>query len=204
MGRARVLSEEVIGTGNWISLKRLQYEDPDGKTRPYEMAQRTTRKGEVDGVGIVTIIGYGGEREEEIVLVTQFRPACGKEMVEVPAGLCDAGETTEEAALRELKEETGYVGAVTHVSPICFCDPGLSDTNMRFVFVSVDGTAPENMEPQPAQEEGEFIQIYTIPVSKLQTRLNNFDRNGIGVDARLLGLAMMLPMQGADVPRARL
>jgi 8-oxo-dGTP pyrophosphatase MutT (NUDIX family) len=29
--------------------------------------------------------------------------------VELPAGLVDPGETPQEAALRELKEETGYV-----------------------------------------------------------------------------------------------
>ena len=32
--------------------------------------------------------------------------------IELPAGLSDQGETPEECALRELKEETGYVGAI--------------------------------------------------------------------------------------------
>lgn len=39
-------------------------------------------------------------------------------MIEVPAGLIDEGETAEEAAVRELKEETGYVGKVTETSPV--------------------------------------------------------------------------------------
>ena len=33
------------------------------------------------------------------------------------AGLLDAGETTEVAALRELKEETGYTATIKHCSP---------------------------------------------------------------------------------------
>ena len=41
-------------------------------------------------------------------------------MIEVPAGLIDAGETAEDAALRELKEETGYIGVVVQTSPIMF------------------------------------------------------------------------------------
>lgn len=40
--------------------------------------------------------------------------------IEVPAGLVDAGETPEECAIRELKEETGYVGAVSATSTVMF------------------------------------------------------------------------------------
>jgi ADP-ribose pyrophosphatase len=55
-------------------------------------------------------------------LQKQFRPPVDKVCIEVPAGLIDAGETPEQCALRELKEETGYVGAVVEggVSPILF------------------------------------------------------------------------------------
>ena len=38
----------------------------------------------------------------------------------MPAGLIDEGETAEQAAVRELKEETGYVGQVLETSPIMF------------------------------------------------------------------------------------
>ena len=47
-----------------------------------------------------------------------------KVTIEVPAGLVDAGETPEECAVRELKEETGYVGAVSATSTVMF--PGES------------------------------------------------------------------------------
>ena len=71
--------------------------------------------------------------------------------VEFPAGLIDDGETPEQAAVRELKEETGYEGKVcetspklsnqsgmtnaTHkvldCSPTIVADPGLTNANMQ-------------------------------------------------------------------------
>jgi 8-oxo-dGTP pyrophosphatase MutT (NUDIX family) len=54
------------------------------------------------------------------VLEKQFRPPVGKVCIEVPAGLIDEGETPEEAAVRELREETGYVGEVSVSSPLMF------------------------------------------------------------------------------------
>jgi 8-oxo-dGTP pyrophosphatase MutT (NUDIX family) len=43
-------------------------------------------------------------------LQKQFRPPIDQVVIEVPAGLIDEGESAEECALRELREETGYVG----------------------------------------------------------------------------------------------
>ncbi len=56
----------------------------------------------------------------EIVLQKQYRPPIGKTVIELPAGLIDEGETAEQAAIRELKEETGYVAEVLETSPIMF------------------------------------------------------------------------------------
>jgi ADP-ribose pyrophosphatase len=44
----------------------------------------------------------------EVVLVRQFRPGPGEVLWELPGGIVDADEGLEEAAARELLEETGY------------------------------------------------------------------------------------------------
>jgi 8-oxo-dGTP pyrophosphatase MutT (NUDIX family) len=56
----------------------------------------------------------------EIVLQKQYRPPLDKIVIELPAGLIDEGETAEQAAVRELKEETGYVAEVLETSPVMF------------------------------------------------------------------------------------
>ena len=47
---------------------------------------------------------------DDEVTSRQFRPAVGKFVLEMPAGLVDGSETASQAALRELHEETGYTG----------------------------------------------------------------------------------------------
>ncbi len=61
-----------------------------------------------------------GTAGPEIVLQKQYRPPLDKIVIELPAGLIDAGETAEQAAIRELKEETGYVAEAIETSPIMF------------------------------------------------------------------------------------
>jgi ADP-ribose pyrophosphatase len=55
--------------------------------------------------------------EGKMVMVRQFRKPAERVMLEVPAGKIDAGEEAEHAAVRELKEETGYTaGKVEHLA----------------------------------------------------------------------------------------
>ena len=46
--------------------------------------------------------------QDRVVVVHQYRFGIGKMTVEVPAGLMEPGETPLQAAMRELREETGF------------------------------------------------------------------------------------------------
>ena len=69
-------------------------------------------------MGIVTILNKS--TGPELLLQKQYRPPIDKVVIEVPAGLIDAGETPEQCAVRELKEETGYVGEAEQISTVMY------------------------------------------------------------------------------------
>jgi ADP-ribose pyrophosphatase len=135
--------------------------------------------------------------------------------IEVPAGLIDAGETPEECAVRELREETGYVGVPTATSPMMFngtntveffsssfsplicpverlmawADPGFCNTNLRMVHLSVDMSLPENQNPKPHLEDDEFIEVFHVPLANLWDECKKLESEGCAIDARVGTLA---------------
>lgn len=88
----------------------------------------------IDGVGILTILNK--PEGPELLLQKQYRPPIGMVVVEVPAGLIDAGESPEECAVRELKEETGYVGVAEETSPVMYNGTFVDSEVISFCFVS--------------------------------------------------------------------
>lgn len=68
----------------------------------------------IDAVGVIAV--FEDLKGPQILLQKQFRPPVGKVCIEIPAGLLDAGESGEECAVRELREETGYVGKAVKVA----------------------------------------------------------------------------------------
>ncbi|KAI9732217.1 MAG: hypothetical protein M1834_004314 [Cirrosporium novae-zelandiae] len=178
----------------WTRLVKTIYEDPLGTTRTWESAERQTRpKGsEIDGVGIVTILNK--DTGPELLLQRQFRPPVNKVVIEVPAGLIDEGETPQECAVRELHEETGYVGKAEEISPIMYNDPGFCNTNLNMVHVTVDMSLAENQNLKPQLEENEFIESFTVPIRDLYKECKKLESEGYGIDARVGTLAEGIEM----------
>ena len=110
----KFVSIEKKETGKYINRYNVNYETEDGKKKVYEMISRDPEISDFESLhgkdpadAVVLIIH--NEDGSKILLNREFRLAPGKWVYNFPAGLIDPGETPEEAAKRELWEETGLV-----------------------------------------------------------------------------------------------
>ncbi|XP_061662736.1 ADP-sugar pyrophosphatase [Syngnathoides biaculeatus] len=187
-----VVKEELLASGRWVKLEKTTYLDPAGTTRIWETVKRTTRQNNTnaDGVGIIALLKRTLHKDC-VVMVKQFRPPMGCFTLEFPAGLIDEGESAETAALRELKEETGYKGEVVGVTPVTCLDPGLSNCTTQIVTVNINGDAMENINPTQQLGDGEFVEVILLPLDEFQSKIDELlKKDKITVDAKVYIFAM--------------
>jgi ADP-ribose pyrophosphatase len=183
---AKVIKVEPLDASEakWIEFQKLTWKDRAGVQRTWEAASRKTRKETgIDAVAITPIL-LSKNKPASTIIILQYRPPIQAICVEFPAGLIDAGETVEQAALRELREETGYDGRIVDVSPAMANDPGMSTSNMVMVVAEVDVKDGEEL-PEQHLDEGESIERIVVPLNELYERLQKFSDEGKIVDSRL-------------------
>jgi len=90
-------SSSRVYDGRILNLRVDQLMLENGKTAKREIIEHR------GAAAIVPVI-----QGRDVVLVRQYRYAVAAELLEVPAGTMEQGETPEECAVRELEEETGF------------------------------------------------------------------------------------------------
>jgi ADP-ribose pyrophosphatase len=96
-------------------------------------------------------------REREIVLVRQHRPVVGRETIELPSGHVDPGETPEEAARRELLEETGFRAGAIELLGTLVPDVGRLTNRLWCYF------APDVIEVTTTTQVEEGLTVVRVP-----------------------------------------
>ena len=136
--------------------------------------------------GIRAAVILAETHEGEIILVEQDRIPIGRRCLELPAGLVgddDENEigNVEEAAARELEEETGYRAA--HMQPLgeYYSSPGMVAES--FTLVRASGLTRVG---EGGGVEGEDIVVHHVPRADVVSFIEQKRDEGVGIDVRLL------------------
>lgn len=148
----------------FVNLYELDRESKTGKKGKYYVASRAksekdlklvTGKNDPDGVVIYSLYG---EKQDKVVLIRQYRYAINDFVYEFPAGLVEKQEAYKEAAIREMKEETGLTFTPITVNEAyekpAFTTVGMTDESCSIVFGTSLGEITKEF-----QEDTEEIEV---------------------------------------------
>ncbi len=172
----RQVSKKLIASGKWLTLSQIQYVSHDGTTRIWETAGRKESR---SAVGILATFKNTGE----IVLIRQYRPPLDRFVIEFPAGLIDPGETPAEAALRELKEETGYTGKIIRIFSNTYPSPGMSEETISLVRMVIDPAEQKDLRTD--FDDSESIETFIVNPAEASLFLEEAVKRGDVIDSKV-------------------
>lgn len=152
----KTLHSTSIYKGTIIDLEVHDVELPDGQTSKRELIYHN---------GAVAVCPI--TPENKVILVKQFRKACEKPLLEIPAGKLEQGEERISAAKRELEEETGYIAdELEHITEM-YGSPGFSNEKLSIYMA-------ENLTKGKMHlDEDEFLELAYYDMNEIKTLLDN-------------------------------
>ena len=132
-----------VAGDRYLKYYRAKFALPSGGVKTYEMASRREITGVTDiGAGshadAVTIFAVSADGERMLV-TDEYRFPVNDWTISVPSGLIDPGETADQAAVRELAEETGYSEVeVKRILPATYSSVGMTDERVQPVIAVVN------------------------------------------------------------------
>lgn len=101
-------------------------------------------------VVLATIPASETPSRQQVVLVEQERHATGAIELELPRGFGEPGTSPAAQALRELRQETGYIGAEATYLGNTLTDSGTTDRSASFFHIEVTSRVAEEPETHEA------------------------------------------------------
>lgn len=155
----RTLRSEMVLDHRWYKVRRDEVQLPDGRILDdYFISVRP----EVALVFPIT-------PANEVVMVRQYKHGAGQVLLELPGGIIDPADASpEEAALRELREETGYTSAKLTKLATLHDDP--TKNNNRFHLFLAQDAYPVGGQKLDHTED---IVIERIPLGQVKAKALN-------------------------------
>ena len=188
-----VTERKTLYEGRFMEFQEVHYKTPVGEKK-WECISRKSKKLsglDVDAVELVPLVYYPvSKRPTSLLFISEFRVPVGCMVWQLAAGLIDPKETVESSAIRELKEETGYVAEkILRVSRRVAPGPAETDTYVQYVTLLINGDDERNANPQQELEVSENITVHLKPLDEVSSFLYERSEAGETVEARLFCLA---------------
>ncbi len=145
-----LLGERAVADHRIFRVRLDRYHLEGGAERDYVV---------LDGPDWVNVVALTAGRD--LVLVRQYRHGVRTVTLEIPGGMVDDGETPEQAARRELREETGCEAASLERIGTVWPNPACqTNTCHTFLATGVRSVGPPRPDP------GERIEVVTRPAAE--------------------------------------
>jgi ADP-ribose pyrophosphatase len=169
------ISGEQVYNGVLLKVQRDEVRFPDGTSGVREW---------VEHPGATAVIPV--TEQSNVIMVEQFRYPLNRITLEIPAGKIDPGETVDNCARRELKEETGlHTDQLIKIGSFA-TTPAFTDEVIHLYL------ATELTREESHTDPDEFLSITELPLEKIM----KFIRNGTIQDAKTIIAFLLAKEQG--------
>ena len=144
----QLLTTEKLFKGLVFEIDRARLQEANG----LEIVREVVRHN--GGAGALPIFDDG-----RVALVRQYRHPAGSELLEIPAGKLEVGETPLECAAREVEQEIGWRAG--RIEKLCefYTTPGFCEEKL-YVYLATE------LQPSAQQlDEDELVEIVYLPLA---------------------------------------
>jgi ADP-ribose pyrophosphatase len=157
----KIKGSRKLTAEKWLNLFEISYIARTGDEKSWQIASRQNEpkclSGNYHRPDAAVIVPFHTVRDK-MVIIREYRVPLDDYEYGFPAGLVDDGESVEQAARRELMEETGLtVSRFIKISPPVYSSAGMTDESVAMVYVECEGE-PSNS----ANTDSELIEILFI------------------------------------------
>ncbi len=176
------LKSDYIYRGKILNLRVDTLRLPSG---------RLTKREIVEHQPCVAVVAL--DRGKNVLLVRQPREAVGRELLEIPAGKIEPGETPLDCVKREFLEETGYLADRAEELGGFYTSPGFCSEYIHLYLVTQfrrSGQGPD---------VDEISELVSLPLKQIPELISSGKICDAKSVAGLLRVILWLKEQGEDV-----
>lgn len=139
--KPELISSEYLIRRPWLTARRDKLRLPDGRINPeYYVLEYPS------WINVIAVT-----KEGRYVMVRQYRHGLGIISTELCAGVVEEGEEPEQAARRELREETGYTGGRWQLQCVLSGNPSTTN-NLTYCFLAEDVELTDGQHLDPTED----------------------------------------------------